>query len=107
PRRIRVGADVNDRPWRSPASLARAGMILAESCERYFPDAFVFALAAVLIVFGAGLALGEKPLRLVTELGDGFWVLVPFTMQMALIIIGGFLLARPPPVPAPIRRPPP
>src|SRR5437899_5639649 len=82
----------------------RVGIVLAEFCERYFPDAFAFALAAVLIVFAAGLALGEKPLRLVTELGNGFWVLVPFTMQMALIIIGGFVVASSPPVAALIRR---
>lgn len=77
--------------------LARAGMAIADACERYFPDAFVFALAAVLAAFGAGLVLGEKPARLVAEFGNGFWVLVPFTMQMALVIIGGFVVASSPP----------
>jgi short-chain fatty acids transporter len=79
-------------------------MFLADACERYFPDAFVFALAAVLVVFGAGLALGEKPGRLVWEFGNGFWVLVPFTMQMALVIVGGFVVASSPPVARLIRR---
>ena len=32
------------------AFLSRAGMALADLCDRYFPDAFVFALAAVLLV---------------------------------------------------------
>ncbi len=86
------------------APLARAGMLIADACERYFPDAFVFALAAVLFVFLAGLALGEKPLRLVTEFGSGFWTLVPFTMQMALVIIGGFVVASSPPLERLIRR---
>ncbi|HEU4403499.1 MAG TPA: TIGR00366 family protein [Candidatus Polarisedimenticolia bacterium] len=86
------------------APLARAGIFLADACERYFPDAFVFALAAVLVVFGAGIAVGERPLRLVSEFGDGFWLLVPFTMQMALVIIGGFVVATSPPVAALIRR---
>lgn len=89
---------------RGDAPLARAGMAIADLCERYFPDAFVFALAAVVIVFGAGLALGEKPARLVSEFGNGFWVLVPFTMQMALIVIGGFVVASSPPVARLIRR---
>ncbi len=80
------------------APLARAGQFLADACERYFPDAFVFALAAVLVVFAAGLLLGERPARLVTEFGEGFWVLVPFTMQMAMVIIGGFVVASSPPV---------
>ena len=78
--------------------LARAGMTIADACERYFPDAFVFALAAVVLVFIAGLAVGETPGKLVQEFGNGFWVLVPFTMQMALIIIGGFVVASAPPV---------
>ncbi len=86
------------------APLARAGRRLADACERYFPDAFVFALGAVVIVLVAGLALGEKPLKLVTEFGNGFWVLVPFTMQMMLVIVGGFVVASSPPVARLIQR---
>ena len=87
---------------RSP--LTRLGAALTDLCERYFPDAFVFALAAVLLVLLAGLLLGERPEKLVRAFGDGFWVLVPFTMQMALIIVGGFVVASSPPVAALIRR---
>jgi short-chain fatty acids transporter len=83
--------------------LARAGRFLADASDRYFPDAFVFALAAVLVVFTIGLALGEKPGRLVLEFGGGFWGLVPFTMQMALVIVGGFVVASSPPATAAIR----
>jgi short-chain fatty acids transporter len=91
-----------DRPT-DPASntdapLARAGAFVADACERYFPDAFVFALAAVLFVFLAGLALREAPVKLVGEFGRGFWGLVPFTMQMALVIVGGFVVATSPPI---------
>ena len=73
--------------------LARLGSRIADLTDRYFPDAFVFALAAVLFVFAFGLTLGERPMTLVNAFGEGFWVLVPFTMQMALIIIGGFVVA--------------
>jgi short-chain fatty acids transporter len=73
--------------------LARLGARIADLSDKYFPDAFVFALAAVLVVFGFGLALGERPRALVTAFGEGFWVLVPFTMQMALIIVTGFVVA--------------
>src|SRR2546426_11273320 len=79
------------------APLARAGAFVAALCERYFPDAFVFALAAVLFVFLAGLGLRETPLKLVGEFGRGFWGLVPFTMQMVLVIVGGFVVAISPP----------
>ena len=78
--------------------LARLGALLTDFCERYFPDAFVFALAGVVLVFLAGLAVGESAGTLVREFGNGFWVLVPFTMQMALVIVGGFVVASAPPV---------
>jgi short-chain fatty acids transporter len=84
--------------------LARVGAGLADWCERYFPDAFVFALAAVLVVFAAGLALGESPLDLARAFGKGFWTLVPFTMQMAMVIIAGYAVAVSPPVHRMIRR---
>ena len=80
------------------APLARLGTFIADLCERYFPDAFVFALAAVIVVLLGGLAVGEKPRHLVAEFGGGFWGLVPFTMQMALVIIGGFVVASSPPL---------
>ena len=73
--------------------LARLGSRIADLSERYFPDAFVFALAAVVLVFLFGLGLGERPLKLVSAFGEGFWALVPFTMQMALIIVTGFVVA--------------
>ena len=78
--------------------LERAGRFMADASERYFPDAFVFALAAVILVFTFGLFLGEHPARLVSEFGGGFWSLVPFTMQMAMVILGGFIVASSAPV---------
>ena len=82
---------------RDDIPLARLGSRIADLSERYFPDAYVFALAAVVVVALFGLALGESPARVVTAFGEGFWQLVPFTMQMALIIIGGFVVATSPP----------
>jgi short-chain fatty acids transporter len=78
--------------------LARLGMRIADFCERWFPDAFVFALAAIVIVFIGGLSIGVAPATLVAEFGGGFWSLVNFTMQMALVIIGGFVVASSPPI---------
>ncbi len=75
--------------------LARLGSRIADLSERYFPDAYVFA--AVVVVFVFGLALGDPPARVVAAFGEGFRQLVPFTMQMALIIVGGFVVATSPP----------
>ncbi len=82
----------------SEARLARVGMALADWSERWFPDAFVFALIALVIVFLAGLALGTPLRNLLQFFGQGFWSLIPFTMQMAIIIVGGYVLATSPPV---------
>jgi short-chain fatty acids transporter len=77
---------------------ARVGVRLADWSQKWFPDAFVFALGGLLIVFVAGLFAGVSPRNLVQYFGDGFWGLIPFTMQMVMIIIGGYVVATSPPV---------
>jgi short-chain fatty acids transporter len=76
--------------------LARAGVALSNWSERWFPDPLVFALAGIVIVFLIGLAAGEKPLDLAVQGGKGFWSLIPFTMQMVMIIVGGYVVASTP-----------
>jgi short-chain fatty acids transporter len=71
----------------------RFGLWLAGWCETWFPDAWVFALIGVVVVFVFGIAIGESPTKLAIEGGKSFWILVPFTMQMAMIIIGGYVVA--------------
>lgn len=79
--------------------LIKAGLKLADFTERWFPDAFVFALLGVLLSFGGGLAIGESPVTLLTAFGDGFnKKLVNFTLQMMLVIVGGYVVASSPPV---------
>jgi len=82
----------------SAAGFARLGMALADWSQRWFPDAFVFALAGLVVVFLTGAFLGIALRDLVKYFGDGFWSLIPFTMQMAIIIIGGYVVATSPPV---------
>ena len=79
-------------------NLARAGSALAGWSERWIPDAFVFALLATIIVFSAGLAFGSPPGDLVRYFGDGFWTLIPFTMQMVMIVVGGYVVASSAPI---------
>lgn len=78
--------------------LVRVGLRLADFAERWFPDAFVFSLAGVVLVFGAALACGESPARLVEVFGQSFWDLNNFIVQMVLVIVGGFTVATSPPV---------
>ena len=79
-------------------ALTRIGAALSDWAERWFPDALVFAMLAIVVVFVAGLLVGSSASDLVTDFGDGFWELVPFTMQMAMIVIGSYVVASSPPV---------
>src|SRR5580704_18218149 len=80
------------------------GVALADWSQRWFPDAFVFALMALIVVFLAGMLAGSRVRDLVDYFGQGFWSLIPFTIQMAMIIIGGYVVAVSPPVSRIIRR---
>ena len=88
----------------SVGGFARLGMALADWSQKWFPDALVFALGGLIIVFISGLLVGVPAKDLVKYFGDGFWSLIPFTMQMAMIIIGGYVVATSAPVHGLIRR---
>jgi short-chain fatty acids transporter len=79
-------------------AMARLGAALADWSEKWFPDAYVFAGIAVLIVAVAALAMGRTPAQVSVDFGKSFWNLIPFTMQMAFVVIGGYIVAVAPPV---------
>jgi short-chain fatty acids transporter len=88
-----------------PGVLARMALALTDWTERWVPDAFIFALVATLLVFVAALAATPSTLlQTVDAWGRGFWELIPFTLQMSLIIITGHVLATSPPMGRAIRR---
>jgi short-chain fatty acids transporter len=63
------------------------------------PDAFVFALIANAVVVVAGvIATPSTIFDVVDAWGRGFWDLIPFTLQMSLVIITGHVLATSPPM---------
>jgi short-chain fatty acids transporter len=84
--------------------LESLGVALADWSQRWFPDAFVFALLALIIVFIGGMLAGSRFWDVVDYFGQGFWSLIPFTVQMAMIIVGGYVVAVSPPVSRIIRR---
>jgi short-chain fatty acids transporter len=84
--------------------LESLGVALADWSQRWFPDAFVFALLALIIVFIGGMLAGSRFWNVVDYFGQGFWSLIPFTVQMAMIIVGGYVVAVSPPVSRIIRR---
>jgi short-chain fatty acids transporter len=88
----------------SESGLIRLGLGLANWSERWFPDPLVFALLGIVVVFIVGLLLHQSPTKLAIQGGKNFWSLVPFTMQMVMIIIGGYVVASTPIVYRAIRR---
>jgi short-chain fatty acids transporter len=79
-------------------ALQRIALVTTRFAERWLPDAFVFALAATVLVFVAGLAIGVPAGELVQAWGNGFPDLLAFTMQMALVIVTGYVVASSQPV---------
>ena len=65
--------------------------------NRWLPDAFLFAIILTLIVFVAAMcATGMGPIEIIAKWGDakgGFWNLLAFSMQMALVLVFGSAMA--------------
>jgi len=67
--------------------------------ERWIPDAFVFALVATIIVVALAMSMTDTgPPDVVRIWGRGLWGLLSFTMQMALVVITGYVVATAPKV---------
>ena len=84
------------KPPLPEGGLVRFGLKLANWSEQWFPDPLVFALLGVVVVFVIGVLAHESPTNLAIQAGKSFWSLVPFTMQMVMIIVGGYVVASSP-----------
>jgi len=90
--------------------LARAALRFTAFTEKWLPDAFGFVLVGTFVVLVFGLVTGEPLLKrpddpaaskgfgMVDAWGIGFWSLITFTLQMAMIIIGGYAVATSRPI---------
>ena len=84
--------------------MARAALRCAAWAERWFPDAFAFAALGVAVVALAALGIGAGPVSTAGAFGEGFWSLIPFTMQMVFVVVGGYVVATAAPVARVIER---
>ncbi|WOK18789.1 MULTISPECIES: TIGR00366 family protein [Rhodopseudomonas] len=67
--------------------------------SRYLPDPLIFAILLTIIVFVLGIALTPTgPIQMVEMWGGGFWNLLGFSMQMALVLVTGHALASSDPI---------
>jgi len=84
--------------------LARAALRCAGFAERWFPDAWVFAALGVVLVAALALAFGATPRATARAFGTGYWSLIPFTLQMVFVVVGGYVVATAPVVARGIER---
>ena len=80
-------------PTQQEGVLVRTAIGFTAWAERWFPDAFIFVAIAVVVVAFAALINGASPVAVSVAFGNGFWSLITFTMQMAFVAIGGYVVA--------------
>lgn len=78
--------------------LGRLAALFTRFSERFVPEAYVFALLGTVVVAALACLHGSSPAAVVDAWGGSFWDLLPFTLQMALIVITGHVLATAGPV---------
>ncbi len=67
--------------------------------ERYLPDAFLFAVVLTLItMLLAAIFVTTNVLELIGAWYNGLWSILTFALQMALILLTGYVVAQSPPV---------
>jgi short-chain fatty acids transporter len=74
--------------------LERMALRITDWSERWYPDAFVFAVMAVVVVAAGCLAIGASPKSIALSFGDGFWSLIPFTLQVCVGVVIGYVVAH-------------
>ena len=74
--------------------LGQIGTFFAERFRRWLPDSFIFALILTLIAaVWALFAVDVGPVKIAQAWYKGFWMLLKFAMQMALILVTGYAIA--------------
>lgn len=65
--------------------------------QSYLPSPFIFCILLTVVAYLAGLMLtGQSAAAMAGYWGNGLWSLLGFSMQMALILVCGYALARAP-----------
>lgn len=65
--------------------------------QNYLPDPFLFCIIITFAIFLSGIIFtGQGPMEMVLHWSGGFWGLLGFAMQMALVLVLGHTLASAP-----------
>lgn len=74
---------------RSPDRLFR----IAQTIGAFIPDAMTMAILLMVVLAAAAIGIGNSALDTFDAYYEGLWMLLPFTMQMTLILVLGSTLA--------------
>ncbi|MGX9416910.1 short-chain fatty acid transporter [Vibrio sp. WJH972] len=84
-------------PKSNPTLLQGFSSICTTVVQRYLPDPFLFAAILTFIVFLLAMPItNQSPLQMVDAFAGGFWKLLKFGMQMALVVVTGHAMASAP-----------
>lgn len=65
--------------------------------QNYLPDPFLFCIILTFTIFLSGIIFtGQSPMAMILHWTGGFWSLLGFAMQMALVLVFGHTLASAP-----------
>jgi len=77
--------------------MSKITAFFTELMRRYLPDPFVFAILLTLLTMALAFGVESRPINdVVQDWGKGFWSLLAFTTQMAVILVMGYVLAGAP-----------
>ncbi len=77
--------------------MSKITAFFTELMRRYLPDPFVFAIMLTLLTMALAFGVESRPINdVVQDWGKGFWSLLAFTTQMAVILVMGYVLAAAP-----------
>lgn len=79
--------------------LNRLARFFVGICERWMPDPFLFCVLLTAATFVLALGLTPTaPAKLTEQWFNGLWTILPFAMQMILVLLTGYALASSRPV---------
>lgn len=80
-----------------PGVMQKIAGFFTELMRRYLPDPFVFAIVLTILTVILAIVIEHQSFTEVTAAwGEGFWSLLAFTTQMAVILAMGYVLANAP-----------
>ena len=80
------------------AALSRVAVALTALSQRWIPSAFAIAVLLTFVTFAIAVGAGATPKEALVAWGNGFWTLLPFAMQMSLVILTGYIVSSAPAV---------